>query len=320
LPRKGQAGHNVRMNEPVAYLEGEIVPLSQAVLPVWDSGFVLGTTIIEQLRTFGGQVFHLEHHLSRLERSLELVGVKAGLTLQEIGDIAIRLIALNRPLIDRDDDLGLSIFVTPGDSPSMTEGRSGAPRVGIHTFPLSFGIWAEKYSQGQTLITTNTRHVPNECWPAEIKCRSRMNYYLADREASARQTDARALLLDMEGFITEASTANLVIYREGDGLIAPPKASVLPGVSLSVLWKLADQLDIATSERQLLPSDVAQADEVLLSSTPFCILPVSQVDGIDIGQSVPGPIFGRLLAAFDRLVGLDIAAQARRFACRKNAS
>ncbi len=308
------------MNEPIAYLDGEMLPQSRATLPVWDAGFVLGTTVVEQLRTFGGSLFHVEDHLSRLYRSLELVGTECPLSQVELTDIVTQVAEQNWPLLDPADDLGVSIFVTPGDSPSLTDGASGRPRVGVHSFPLAFGLWAEKYELGQRLVITDTRHVPEACWPTEIKCRSRMHYHLADREAQSRQAGARALLLDIEGNVAEASTANVVIYREAEGLLAPPMSHVLPGVSIRVLLALAKKLGIPTSERNLLPQDVLTADEVLLSSTPFCILPVSEVDQKAIGSGCPGRAFQQLLTAFGEQVGLDIAAQARRFARRENAS
>ena len=306
------------MNEPLAYLNGELLPLSRAVLPVWDAGFVLGTTIIEQLRTFGGRLFHVDEHLDRLYRSLELVGVDPGVSKDDLGAIARRLVDGNWPLIDEEDDLGVSILITPGDAPSLTDGELGQPRVVVHTFPLAFGLWAEKYKAGQKLVITETRHVPNECWSAEIKCRSRMNYHLADREARAIKPGARALLLNTSGHVTETSTANVVFYRRDEGLVSPPQGDVLAGVSMRCLFELADGLGIATSQRKLLPDDVFQADEILMSSTPFCVLPVTKVDQSPVSAGRPGPVFEQLISAFDRLVGLDIAAQAERFACRKN--
>lgn len=306
------------MNESVAYLDGQYLPLHRAGLPVWDGGFVLGTTVIEQLRTFGGSLFHVEEHLDRLFRSLDLVGIDADIEQETLADVAQQIVKRNWPLLDPQDDLGVSIFVTPGDSTSLTDGNAGSPRIGVHSFPIAFRLWADKYTTGQKLIITETRHVPNECWSAEIKCRSRMNYHLADQEARRRDPDARALLLDMQGNVTEASTANVAIYREDEGIVTPPRGHVLPGVSLRVLLELSESLGIPTSQRELLPEDVHSADEVLLSSTPFGILPVVQVDGRPIGTGTPGPTFTQILAKFNDLVGVDLAEQARQFACRKN--
>ena len=195
------------MSEPLAYLNGSFQPAATASISLVDTGFVQGVTITEQLRTFGGRLLHAEPHFDRLFRSLDLVGLYCGLDRSQMIEIAQQLVAHNHPLLDEGDDLGLAIFVTPGPYRALA-GRDGEPTVGLHTFPLAFSLWAHKYTSGERLATTRIRQVPNDCWPAEIKCRSRMHYYLADREAAARQPGARALLTDGEGYVTETSTAS----------------------------------------------------------------------------------------------------------------
>jgi len=191
------------------------------------------------------------------------------------------------------------------------------PTVCLHTFPLPFHHWAEKYRVGQSLVTTGVEQVPTRCWPASLKCRSRMHYYLADKEARAHDSQARALLLDAQGFVAEASTASLLIYRAGEGLIWPPLAKILLGISLSTVAGLARGLGIPCSTRDLTPEDVASADEVLLASTSMCVLPVTRFNGRPIADGQPGKVFSSLLAAWSGLVGIDIAAQAQRFADRQ---
>src|SRR5690606_15089688 len=107
------------------------------------------------------------------------------------------------------------------------------PTVCLHTRRLPYAHWADKYEVGEALATTPVLQAPGECWPPALKCRSRMHYYLADREAAARFPGARALMLDAGGFATEASTANVLVYRAGVGLLTPPRAKILPGISLS---------------------------------------------------------------------------------------
>src|SRR5688572_6334608 len=208
------------MTEAVAYLNGKSVPPSQAVNPVTDAGFVLGVTVAEQLRTFRGKLFRLDRHLQRLAHSLEIVGIDPGLSLDELGRTATDLAAQNHRLMDPADDLGLSIFVTPGAYVTFetTVARSG-PTVGMHTYPLPFHLWHDKYAGGQSLVITDVLQVPAACWPAELKCRSRMHYYLADKQAREIEPGSRALLLDASGQVVEASTANLLVYRAGEGLV-----------------------------------------------------------------------------------------------------
>lgn len=303
------------MTEPLAYLNGQFIPGSQAAVSVVDGGFVQGTAVAEQLRTFGGTLFRLEEHVKRLFRSLAIIEVEPPHDDQQLIQIALELTAHNHSLLAVGDDLGLAMFVTPGRYGAMTPDSQG-PTVCMHTFPLRFAVWAAKYRQGESLATTDVEQVSARSWPPELKCRSRMHYYLADRAARFRFPGSRALMTDEDGFVTEATTANIALYSKKAGLGLPPEEKVLPGISLSVLAELADDANISVSQRDLTPLDVAMADEVFLTSTSPCMLPVTRFNGQAIGSGVPGPAFGRFLAAWNELVGLDIVAQAERFASR----
>ncbi len=304
------------MDEPIAYANGQIAPLSQTAVSLTDAGFVLGATVAEQCRTFAGKLFRLDDHLDRLFGSLAIVGLTLHVSRERLAEIAAELVETNRRLLARDDDLGLAVLVTPGEHP--TYGASGDSRPGLflHTYPLPFHLWAEKYETGQALVTTQIRQVPPTSWPTTLKCRSRMHYYLADREAAAADPGGRALLLDAGGHVTEASTANVVLFRREEGLVAPPRSKVLPGISLAQVVRLAERLGVPYGERDLDPADVAAADEVILTSTPLCLLPATRFDRQPVGSGLPGELFRRLLAAWSESVGVDIAGQARRFASR----
>ena len=305
------------MPEPIAYLNGQRIAASQIAVAVTDAGFVQGVTVAEQLRTFRGKLFRLDMHLARLRRSLEIVSVEPGLSDADFTQIAGEIAAHNHGLLDPADDLGLTIFVTPGIYPvyAATGSRQG-PTVGIHTYPLPFGNWAAKYRTGESLVVTDVMQVPTRCWPPELKCRSRMHYYLADRRAREIEPGARALLLDEGGAVTEASTANILIYRRAEGLISPPQEHILPGVTMAVLEELAGQLGIPFLRRELFVPHVASADEVLLCSTSPCLWSVTRFNGRPIGDGQPGFVARRLRDAWNQMVGLDIEAQAHSFAAR----
>ncbi len=304
------------MSEPIAYLNGEFVAAAQLSVSVYDQGFLMGVTATERLRTFGGKLFRLPQHLERLVHSLQILGIDAGLSAADFGEIAERVAAHNHALLDHGDDLGLAIVVTPGLDAALAPSARNSATVCLHTNPLPFGQWCDKYERGQALIATNVRQVPSECWPPELKCRSRVHYWLADREAAGIETGARALLLDTAGRVSEASTANFVIYRSDEGLVSPPLGKILPGISLAVLAELAGTLKLPLVYRDLSPSDVATAGEAMLCGTSPCILPVTRFNGQPIADGKPGNVFRRLLDEWSRLVGLDIAAQALKFARR----
>jgi branched-subunit amino acid aminotransferase/4-amino-4-deoxychorismate lyase len=303
---------------PLAYLNGKLLPASEAVIPVYDAGFVLGTTVAEQIRTFNGKLFRLEDHLSRLAHSLEIVGVNPGVSMAELGEAAVELVSRNYGELESGADLGLSMFVTPGAYATMTAAADvfTGPRVCIHTYPLPFSQWAANYRTGQSLVVSDVRQVPTTCWPAELKCRSRMHYYLADSQARRVDPAARALLLDGEGYVLEASTANILIYYRDRGLVSPPPEKILPGISAAVATELASTVGISHTRRDLTVDDVLRADEVMLCSTSPCVWPVVRLDGQPIGSGMPGETFRKMLKAWSELVGVDIQSQAERFAAR----
>ena len=306
----------------VAWADGRVVSRAELALPLGDAGFVLGATVTEQLRTIRGRLFLVDEHLARLQESLAVVGIVPSVTLATIGAAAEAVAAHNHAVAvaarggstgsgpDVGPDLGLVVFVTPGDLPAQHEGHGSPPRVVVHTFPLAFRLWADAYDRGLSLRTVATRQVPDACWPVHAKVRSRLHYHLADREAHAAETGARAVLEHLDGRISETSTANLAVVANGV-ITVPPPADALGGVSLAFVRRLAERLEIPWRERSLRAADLAAADEILLTSTPSCILPATRFDGEPVGSGDPGPVFRRLLAAWSDDVGLDIAAQAR---------
>jgi branched-subunit amino acid aminotransferase/4-amino-4-deoxychorismate lyase len=304
------------MHERIAFLNGAFLPERELAVSVVDAGFVLGVTIAEQLRTFRGTIFRAEDHLSRLYHSLEILGVDIGYTAEQLKSAAEYVVASNRQLIHPADDMGVSIFVTPGRYAAYSGPGPSVPMVAIHTYPLPFYLWAHKYTGGESVAVASVRQVPVECWPRELKCRSRMHYYLAEKEVQRIDPSARPILLDADGCVTEAPTANIVAYHGEEGLIAPPVERTLPGISLKVVTELASQLGIPFSHRFLTVSDLEQCDEIFLASTPFCLLPVVRLNGAPVGQTAsgkPGPIYRRLLAAWNEIAGFDLVAQAQQF-------
>ena len=300
------------MTTLLAYANGNWVPASELSIAVNDIGFLLGATITERLRTFGGQVFRLAEHMARMQRSLEIVGLDAGPIIDELTAAIPQFVVKNAGQIAADDDWSITAFATPGVS------GGGRPTVCVHGGPLQFQQWASAYEQGLAAFVSDVRQVPDNCWPSELKCRSRMHYFLADSRAAKKKPGARAILLDQEGYIAESTTANILIYREREGLSTPPDDHVLVGISLGVVHELAGKLGIPFMRRRLSPDELHAADEVMLASTSVCVLPVVECDGRKIGTGQPGATFRRLLAAWGEMVGVDVVAQARQFATRHN--
>jgi branched-chain amino acid aminotransferase len=295
----------------IAWLDGRPIPRADLVLPVGDSGFVLGATVTEQLRTFRGRLFLPEWHAERFAHSLAIAGIEPAWPAVEIFAAAAEIARHNHALGHPGDDLGVVVFATPGDLPAQHGGRGSPPRVAVHSFPLAFPLWARAYAEGIALRSVPVAQVPGESWPLVLKCRSRMHYHLADRAAAAAEPGARAILCHVDGRVSETSTANVAIVHEAR-VITPPPADALPGVSLRFCHGLATALGLEWEERSLALADLAAADEILLTSTPNCLLPAARLDGRPIGAGGPGPVFQRLLSAWSQSVGIDIAGQAQR--------
>lgn len=310
------------MSEPLVYLRGEIVPASRALLPVYDAGIVLGATVTEMTRTFGHRMFRLNDHLDRLGRALKYVRFELPDSRAEIEARTAEIVAHNLTLIGPEDDLGIIHFVTAGEYKTYA-GMAGKqadlrPTVCIHTFPMPFEIWAGKFEIGQHLITPSIRHVPPQCYDPKMKYRSRMHYYLADKEAQVTDPNGAALLLDLDGNVTETGGANFLIVEKGT-IVSPTTRNILPGISRQTVAELAQELGIPFVERDFQAFNVINADEAFTTSTPYCLLPVTKINGLPIGSGKPGPIFEKILNAWSARVGVDIRRQMELGARRRTA-
>jgi branched-subunit amino acid aminotransferase/4-amino-4-deoxychorismate lyase len=297
-----------------------MVPASQARLPIYDAGIVLGATVTEMTRTFHKRPWRLEEHLDRLFRSLRYTRMDIGLSKEQLAGISRELVEHNAGLLDEFGELGLIHFVTAGEYPTYAGMAGGqartTPTVCAHTFPLPFELWAKKMQTGAHLVTPSIRHVPPQCYDPKMKYRSRMHYYLADQEARLVDPEASALLLDLSGNVTETSGANFLIVERGT-IVSPTTVNTLPGVSRSMVIELAVKLGIPFVERDIQVYSVVNADEALTTSTPYGVMPVTKINGLAIGDGKPGSMVRRLLAAWSAEVGLDIEKQIQEGAQRR---
>ncbi|MBN1909263.1 MAG: aminotransferase class IV [Pirellulales bacterium] len=300
------------MNNPKVFLNGRMVSASEAHLNIFDLGVVQAATVTEMARTFHHRPYRLADHLARLAHSLEHAGFDPGMTIDELSSAVEEMVEHNATLIRPEDELSIAIFITAGESP-IYAGGSGmtartTPTVCSHTFPLPFDRWAEQMARGARVVTPSIRQIPSRCLPADMKCRSRMHYYLAEQEARRVDPDAVPLLLDLEGNVAETTTANFLIVERGT-IVSPRLDGILPGISRKTIVELAGKLGIAFQEADLSVTRATDADEALLASTPFCLMPVTRINDATVGDGQPGPVFRRLIEAWSEQVGLDIVGQ-----------
>ncbi len=292
-----------------AWRNGHWLPASALSLSVHDAGFVHGVAVAEQVRTFDGRPFRSADHVQRLLHSLKMVGGSIDYSGEQLQGVIEQIASRNYPRLPKGGDLRIILWVTPGDAGLSGLRAASGPVVCCHAEPLCFADWARNYATGVRLVTSRHRQLSPLNWSPAVKSRSRLHYYLADKEAREIDPAARGLLLDMDGFVCEASTANIVAYFQGLGLVSPRREKILPGISLAVMEEIALSQAIPFQYRDITRAEFYAADEVWLTSTPWCGLPVIQVDGQTIGDGSFGQ-FQWFLRAWGREVGVDIVAQA----------
>ena len=298
------------MNEPLTYLNGQLVSPADAGLPLYDAGFVFGATVTDLCRTFRHQLFRWPEHLARFRRSCVYAGIYPDISVDDLTRAAEHLVAHNARLVPPHQDLALVIFATPGPI-GYYGGLEGGPgdgpaTLGIHTFPLPFSRFRRLLTEGAHLVVPSTRHVPPVCIDPRVKQRSRLHWWLAEREAHRVDPGAMALVLNIEGQVTETAAANFLIVRQG-AVLSPPRSSVLNGISLLVTEEICRDLGIPFREQPLPLAECLSADEAFLTSTPYGIAGVRELNGVALPW--PGPLYRRLLAAWSDRAGLDIEQQ-----------
>ena len=291
--------------ERVAYIDGEIVPESEAKVSIRDAGFLAGDAVFDTTRTFGGEIYRLQEHLDRFYRSLKYMRIDPGMTKERMAEITMQVLELNKPLLEENDDFWVSQRITRGVP--TPEGQT--PTVIIECKHLPFVERARYYRDGLPVVTPSVRRTPPESMSPRAKVHNYINLVLGELEVKAQNPDAWPILLDVNGNIAEGPGSNFFIVK--DGVVTTPKEQyVLAGISRQTAIDLALELNIEMREADIDLFDAYTADEIFVTSTSFCICPVSSVNGSAIGEEgVPGPVTDRLQKAYSGLVGIDIVGQ-----------
>ncbi len=299
------------MSELLAYINGELVPESEARVSIYDRGYMFADLVTESTRTFGMAPFKLPEHLDRLYDSMKATEIDSGMTKAEMEAATLDMLERNRAAFGPGDDAWIVHNVSRGvfhykSEPGM---NAGPATVVIHCFPIDFPSFSKFYTEGAHAITPSVRQVSPETLDPKIKHRSRMAGQLADLEVASTDPEAMAVLLDRDGNLTENTGGNFFIVK--DGVVKTPTTrSVLEGVSRATVLELCAQLGIPHSEEVMQAYHATVADEAFVTSTPYSMLPVTRFNGRPVGDGRPGPVTGRLLAAWSELVGVDIVDQA----------
>jgi branched-chain amino acid aminotransferase len=297
------------MEERIIYLNGAFVPESQAKVSVLDSGFNAGDGVYDVTRTFRHKPFKLREHTERLFRSLRYTRIDCGMSLEEMEKTTLEVLERNKSLLGENEDCALWQVVSRGVRSSTGNRVSGGATVAVYSVIVNFPEFASFYVEGAPLVIPSTRRIPPQCLESKAKITNKMNHNMASFEA--KQADPRAipLMLDIDGNLSETSAHNFFLVIDGK-LCTPTDRNVLGGITKAVIFDLAKQLGIEIVEGNYTPYDLYNAEEAFLASTSPTFVPVRTVNGAKIGKGAPGPVTVRLIAAWNKMVGMDIVDQA----------
>lgn len=299
-------------NTRVAWFNGTIVPEGQVMIPYRDRSWKSGDGCFDMTRTFEGAPFRLKEHIDRLYRSLRYLRIDPGLSPAEMIAVSEEVVARNEHLRAPHGDWWLGQRISRGVDAVGDEGwEHTGPNIVVDVTPLPLKARATQYRDGAEVVTTTMRRTA----PGMLSPRAKMNNYLnmivAEQPVKAQNPQAWGLLLDENGNLAEGQGSNIFIVRDG-GLRTPRERYVLPGVSRQMTIDLAGRLGIPCEEADIDLYDAANADEMFLTSTSICILPVRRFNGQGVGGdgwSGAGPVTRRLIAAYVEEVGCDFVQQ-----------
>jgi D-alanine transaminase len=286
--------------ESLACLNGELLPVEEARVPIWDRGFLFGDSVYEMLRIYSGRCWLEESHMARLRRSL------AAMQFPQVG-----LDALADRMRQTIDAAGIRegtayIQITRGVAPRR------------HAFPDPPApptelIVIQTYDDGPTArLRENGVGVisqPDLRWKrCDVKSTNLLANVLAN-EAAHRAGCYEAVLVGSDGLVTEATHSSLVWARRGLVGGTPEGPGILPGTTRKLLLRLAEEIRVPFEESHVTVDGLLDADEVLLLGTTIEVLPVKAIDGRQVSDGRPGPVTRRLQAAFRAAVERWLASE-----------
>ncbi len=300
------------MPERFAWKNGQWLAQADVHLSLDDWGLIQGAVIVDRLRTVRGELLDVPAHLQRLRQNCADIGIS--IDIDQIGD-AMQVCVLRHLAFYGQQDFSIVVLITPGlNSHTRLSGQSNlsATRI-VHSSAIDWKRLDYVYRHGQALMIASHRNVPSVCWSPTIKTRSRLQYFLADQQASQMNLPfAGAVLLDTNDCVTETSWANVVLVRGDNQLLIPPMANVLPGISLNRTLRLARNLGLQVIETPLTVEMIPQATELILTGTTGCIWPASRLGSHAFPKPSQCAVYQRLLQAWIEELGFNFVEQAER--------
>jgi branched-chain amino acid aminotransferase len=276
-------------------VNGRITPERDAVISVFDHGFLYGEGIYETMRTYDGRPFLYGRHMRRMRRSAGLIDLPLPFTDEELAG----RIRDTQAASGLSGEVYIRILVTRGIGeltydPKATPTPSLVIIVKPHVDPPP-----EVYEKGVRVVLVDVvRNHPASVNPM-IKSNNLMNSALAMQEA-LRQHAFEGVMRNYRGDLTECTTANLFIVKGGSALTPPLDAGLLPGITREFVFDVGTDVGVDVREQALRDTDLFGADEAFLTSTTRELVPIVTVGDRRIGNGHPGPVTRRLLDGFRR--------------------
>lgn len=281
-------------------VNGKISDAEHAVVPVLDHGFLYGEGVYETLRTYNQQPFLLDRHLRRLRTSASMIALPVPLTdaqlaerIDETTREARRVSGPSAP------EWYVRILLTRGVGElTYDPAACPSPSVVVITKP-QVDPPAEAFEKGvRVTLAATIRNHPDSVNPL-IKSNNLLNNALAMQEA-VRRGAFEAVMRNYRGEVSECTTANVFVVKNGTAQTPPLSSGLLAGITREFLFEIGRDEGVSVREAILRDQDLYDADEAFLTSTTRELVPIVQVDDRPIGSGKPGPITKQLLQAFRR--------------------
>ena len=282
-------------NRGAVYVNGTIKPAHQAVIPVYDHGFLYGEGVYETLRTYNKVPFLFERHARRLRASAERIRLEVPFDDARLADWIEQTIAAAGEL----REAYIRILLTRGIGELTYDVESTpAPSLVIIVKPLDEPP-ARVETEGITIaLVPILRNHPGSVDPV-IKSNNLLNNALAMQEANRRGGE-EGLMCNYRCELAECSQSNFFLVRQGVVLTPPTTAGLLEGITRAFLFELAGEEGLEMRFETLVPADLETADEAFITSTTRELSPVTRIDSRVIGAGKPGPATLQLLKAYRR--------------------
>ncbi|MHB9024561.1 MAG: branched-chain-amino-acid transaminase [Armatimonadota bacterium] len=287
-------GQQIAENDrPIIYLNGEFVPRSQAVVSVYDHGFLYGDGVFEGIRAYHGLVFRLREHLLRLERSARAIALTLPMSLDDLQEATLETLRRNGF-----EDSYIRLIVTRGVGDLGLDPRKCYGGPGVIIIADRIQLYPEElYAHGLELITVSTRrNIPDALSPA-IKSLNYLNNILAKIEVVQAGLQ-EGIMLNAQGYVAEATGDNVFLVQNGKLVTPPLYTGCLEGITRNAVMDLAREAGIQVEETPMTMYSVYAADECFLTGTAAEIIPVVTVDSRAIGTGTPGPVTAALIKRF----------------------